>query len=237
MNFYEEVEKVFHDWRYGHPKILHGLIRSMKPEVVVEIGAYRGYGTAWMAQAVKENGTGHVYAIDNFSLKQFTPDRDAAVQHFWDNLAALGLVEHVTLIEGDSDKVGWPLKVDFAYVDGWHGYPIAYYDFRKSAFLGAECICLDDATQSIGPRMVVQEIRDSGEWDVIDVLRDCGLAICMRKVKKGPITFSQELDDSTGVDLQTLTREEQQEHLSLASSRNGVNYDSVVQSLCEGKKS
>lgn len=240
MNFHEDVDKVFHDWNYGHPKILYGLIRSMKPSVIVEVGAYRGYGTAWMAQAAKENGIGHVYAIYNFSLKQFTPDRDAAVAHFWDNLARLGLTDYVTLIEGDSDKVEWPEKVDLCYVDGWHSYLAALHDFEKAAKLGAECICFDDSTQSIGPRKVVEEIRAQlpRTWATIDILRDCGLTICIEKRHhpKGPITFSQELDGSLGVDLQTLTRDEQEAHLALASKRNGVDYGGVLAALCEGKK-
>lgn len=238
MNFYEEVDKVFHDWNYGHPIVIYGLIRSMKPEVVVEVGAYRGFGTAWMAKAVQENGVGHVYAIDNFSLKQFTPYREQAIKHFWHNLAALGVTDQVTLIEGDSDKVEWPANPTVVYIDGWHSYLAAKNDFVKAAMLGAECICLDDTTQSIGPRMLVEEIRKLGNWDVINVLRDCGLTICIEKTRHtmGPITFSQELDDSTGVDLQTLTKGEQLAHLTLASSRNGVKYDSVLKSLCNGRE-
>jgi hypothetical protein len=157
--------------------------------------------------------------------------------HLETNLQRAGVREQITLIDGDADKVIWPSVVDFAYIDGWHSYLAAKFDFEQCAKRGAECICFDDAVQSVGPRMLVHEIRASGEWDVIDVLRDCGMAICMRKVKKSPITFSQELPPpNTGVDLQTLTKAGQGDHLSAASRLNGVDYSSINHLLCDGRK-
>lgn len=235
-DFYSNVDQIFHDWNYGNPKILYGLVRSLKPSRVVDCGTFRGYSAAWMAKALQENNKGHLYAIDDFSLKQFTPDRDVAVAHLFDNLTRCGVRDFVTLIEGDSRTVQWPDSVDFAYIDGWHGYLVAKSDFENCARLGAECICLDDAEQSVGPRMVVQEARASGDWDVIDVQRDCGMAICMRRRKMGPVTFSQERDGHTGLDLQTVPKREQLGHLHRCANLNGVNYEPIIPFLCGGKQ-
>lgn len=231
-DFHEKIWEIHKDWRYGNPVILYGLIRSMKPKVVVEVGTYRGFSASWMAQALKENGSGHLYCIDNFSLTDHEARHGDARTHLEANLNAAGVRDLITILDADSEMALWPATVDFAYVDGWHSYRAAKYDFDRCAAAGAECICLDDATQSVGPRMLVQEIRK--DWDVVNVLRDCGMAICMRRLKPGPITFSQELPGCTGVDLQTITRHEQAAHLHAASLVNKVSYGSITHLLHEG---
>lgn len=234
-DFYSTVEQVFHDWRYDNPKILYGLIRSLKPAVVVEVGMYRGYSASWMAKALQENGTGHLYGIDNFSLTEHVARYGDPRAHLESNLRTLGVRDTITILEGDSDKVLWPVSVDFAYIDGFHSYLTTWHDFQQCAQQGAECICFDDTTQSVGPRLLMGEIRERGQWDVIDVRRDCGMTICMRRKVKGPITFSQELPDNPGVDLQQLTDLEQQLHLSLAQRTTGVDYAPIMDLLCEGR--
>lgn len=233
--FYTNIDQIFHDWNYSTPKILYGLVRCLKPSVVMDVGTYRAYSAAWMAKACQENNHGHVYAIDDFSLKQFTFDRDVAVAHFWDNLTRLGVRDLVTLIEGKTTEVQWPGECAFAYIDAWHSYSATRHDFDKCAAAGAECICLDDAEQSVGPRMVVQELRDSGYWDVINVHRDCGMAVCMRRMKLGPVTFSQELPGHPGVDLTAITREAQLRHLGESNAVTGVDYGPVLPHLHRGK--
>lgn len=234
-DFYTNVDRIFHDWNYRTPKLLYGLIRTLRPSVVVEVGTYRGYGAAWMAKALQENNHGHLYAIDDFSLKQFTPSRDHAVAHLFDNLTQCGVNDFVTLIEGNSRKVEWPKKIDFAYIDGWHGYEVCKSDFENCDAAGANCICFDDAEQSVGPRMVVHEIRASVKWDVLNVQQDCGMAVCFRRLPLRPVTFSQEQDGSLGLDLQTVSKAEQWDHLKRCSESNGVDYSPVIPVLCEGK--
>src|SRR5581483_9979767 len=128
----------------------------MRPMTVVEVGTYRGYAACYMAQALLENGEGHLYCIDDFS--EGTQKRyDAG--HWRGNLYHCGLSNWATLIEGKSQDVRWPAKVDFAYIDGWHGFQVAMSDFLQCNKRGAECICLDDATTTVGPMMVVDDIR------------------------------------------------------------------------------
>jgi len=220
-NFFETVERIFHDWHYDHPRILYALMRSLKPKIAVEIGTYRGYAACYMAQALKENGDGHLYCIDDFSegtQKKYD-------SHHWDeNVSKCGLSGYITLIIGKSEEVAWPSKVDFAYIDGWHSLRQCESDFAMAAESGAECICLDDVTSTVGPSFFVQELRKTGEWDVLEIFRDCGLAVCVRRKPKSPVTFSQELPNHPGVVLTGMSVEKKWEHLDAASLVTGVDY-------------
>ena len=122
MDPLQRIEDRFPDWNYHHPRILHAMIRSLQPEIVVEVGTYRGYAACYMAQALKENGKGRLYCIDNWSLDDHESRYGPARQHFQSNLEHCEVADRVTVIEGDSDKVGWPDKVDFVYIDGNHNF-------------------------------------------------------------------------------------------------------------------
>ena len=45
--------------------LLYSLIRREVPRTLVELGTGLGVSALWMAQAVKENGVGHVYTLDD----------------------------------------------------------------------------------------------------------------------------------------------------------------------------
>jgi hypothetical protein len=222
--FFETVERVFATWRYDHPRILYALMRSLKPKVAVEVGTYRGYAACYMARALQENGVGHLTCIDDFSEgMQQKYDRE----HWVRNIYECGVEDVVTLKVGKSDSVTWPENVDFAYLDGWHGYNTVKSDFGKAAMAGAECICLDDVTSTVGPSLFVQELRGYQTWDVLELFRDCGLAVCVRRQMKPPCNFSQELPDHPGTVMTGWTVEQKRKHLAEASKATGVNYSWV----------
>lgn len=221
VNPLDRIEQQFPDWRYDHPRILYSLMRSLKPRIAVESGTYRGYAACYMAQACKENGVGHVYCIDDFSegmQKKYDAD------HWRANLAACELTDWATLIVGKSSDVTWPETVDFAYIDGWHGLKAIRQDWENCNLRGAECICLDDITSTVGPSYFIQELRRSQYWDVLELHRDCGLAVCMRRKAKPPVSFSQELPNNPGVVLTGMTVEEKRRHLQDATRETGIDY-------------
>lgn len=222
MDFFQTVESLFHDWNYHHPRIIYALIRALKPKTVVEVGTYRGYAACYMARALQENGNGHLYCIDNLSLSDHVKQYGDPVEHWRSNLSKCGVLDFVTLLRGRSDMVLWPDSVDLSYIDGWHGYLVAKYDFNKCAELGATCICLDDTLNCIGPRKVVREL-DRNNWDVLTLPNDNGLSICHRKVER-KVTFSQELPNNPGTILTNATDDEVLAHLESASALNGVDY-------------
>lgn len=227
MTHFEKIESRFHDWHYDHPRILYALIRSLKPRVCVESGTYRGYAACYMALGLQENNSGHLYCIDNFSLTDFTTRHGNCdpQQHWSDNLTACGVRSWVTLLKGDSDKVDWPEKIDFAYIDGWHSYDATKHDFAQCAKRGATCICLDDTINCAGPRLLMAEMKAiSSQWNILDIPSDNGLSICMRKQKVRDVTFSQELPNHPGVDVSVLNREDRIKHFREAHQHTGLDY-------------
>lgn len=228
MSFNDTVEKVFHDWNYGHPKVLWGLIKALKPKVCVEIGTYRGYAACWMARALQENNNGgHLYCVDNFSLTDHVSKYGDPIKHWENNLTACGVRDFATLIKGLSSEVELPKNVEFAYIDGWHSYLQARDDFYACEAAGATTICLDDTLNCIGPRrlvMVLDNPMRAIKWTSVTLDNDNGLTLCRRVVPNRMPTFSQELPNNPGVDITNFTKEQIAEHLKAASDINGVHY-------------
>lgn len=235
MSFHETVKERFSDWNYGHPLILHGFIRSLKPEVVVEVGLYRAFAACWMARALQENNKGKLYAIDNFTLTEHVERYGDPRTHAEGNLRACGVEGWVEIIEGNSDEVEWPDKVDVCYIDAWHSYTAAKNDFFKALERGAYLIALDDTENCVGPRMLVEELRrmayiGGDQWDVMDIHADNGLTIFLKRQPRRLVTFSQELPlPNPGVDLRPLTLDEQQQHFDEAAKTTGLNYSSIME--------
>lgn len=230
MGFQETITQRFSDWNYGHPLILYGLIRAMKPQVVVESGTYRGFGACWMAKAIQENNFGKLYCIDNFTLTEHVERYGDPRKHLEENLLVCGIREWVEIIEGDADKVTWPDKIDICYIDGWHSYGAAKHDFEKAHKAGALVIALDDTENCVGPRMFCDDAqklyRDT--YDCVDIHSDNGMAMFVRKQPKRNITFSQELPlPNPGVDLRPLSLEEQKKHFDEASKITGLDYSEL----------
>lgn len=51
-------------------QLFYAVIKMQKPSVIVELGTALGVTSFWMAQAVKENGAGRVFTVDNGLLWQ-----------------------------------------------------------------------------------------------------------------------------------------------------------------------
>lgn len=122
---------------YGSSQICHflySLIRMHRPQTVVELGAGLGISTLWMAQALREVGSGHLWAIDDFAhYPAFAEDGLPALSAALDALGMpteavdgmtfvssmavrLGLSGQLSLIEGriDLDEPGHLAAYPFA---------------------------------------------------------------------------------------------------------------------------
>lgn len=236
MSFYETVEQVFSDWNYGHPRIIHALLRSLKPDVHVDCGTYRGLSACWAAKAMQENNKGRVVCLDDWSLREHV-DRygDDPRAHAEANMRTCGVREWIDIVQGRTDEVEWPEVVSSIYIDAFHSYECAKFEFMKAVERGAYLIALDDTENCVGPRMLVEELRrltfiGAHEWDVMDIHSDNGLTIFLRKQPLRPITFSQELPyPNPGVDLRPMTLAEQTEHFAEASKVTGLNYSQAME--------
>ena len=85
-------------------ELLYGLVRSIKPEVCVEIGSALGASASYIGMALKENGHGMLYAIDPHEPTEWN-DRDAvdSFKEFTRNISAIGVREQVSIIRSYSD--------------------------------------------------------------------------------------------------------------------------------------
>lgn len=225
---FKTIQERFHDWFYENPIVLYGLIRSLKPQVVVEVGVYRGLGACYMARGLQENNAGHFYGIDDWSLTEHVSRYGDPKRHCEENLIAAGVRDWITLLDGKSDEVQWPEKVDFAYIDAWHSYECCKADCEKAISLGAEVVCFDDSVFTIGPRAYRDELYARGPslgYDIITLNRHGGLVILMKKEELSRPVFSQELPDNTGVCLRYVTEEERRAHFEEVKRVTGRDFD------------
>lgn len=47
---------------------LYSIVKMQKPQVIVELGTGLAISAFWMAAALRENGEGHIWTVDNFSI-------------------------------------------------------------------------------------------------------------------------------------------------------------------------
>lgn len=45
-------------------ELLHGIVRTLKPDVIVETGTHKGFSALMMAKALQQNGNGHLHTVD-----------------------------------------------------------------------------------------------------------------------------------------------------------------------------
>lgn len=115
----------FHSGLGNSSAILYGLVRSMKPEVCVEIGSARGKSTCAIASGLKENGRGKLYAIDPHMPTDwndyYSVDTFDILRR---NISTLGLTNQVEIIRSLSDEASrdWAHVIDLIFIDGDHSY-------------------------------------------------------------------------------------------------------------------
>jgi hypothetical protein len=112
-------------------------------DVVVEIGAWTGNSTLWLAEKVGE--AGHVYTIDHFKGSwehQADPGLAAKLPTLWETFVVncWDSRDRITPVRADS-RVGLlalynrAVRPALVYVDGAHDYDTAVRDLLLSAFL------------------------------------------------------------------------------------------------------
>lgn len=89
-------------------ELLFGFIRRLKPQNILETGCYKGWGSAYMAKAVEENGFGHVETLE------IDTTHIESAQGLWNKL---GLRSYISAIHSDSLKFTPNKQYQFMFLD------------------------------------------------------------------------------------------------------------------------
>lgn len=169
--------------------LLYGLVRYLKPDTILEVGAWQGHSTLHMAEACKDNGgIGHVYAVDNWSLA------GGSEQAIKDALHLAQVDAYVTLLHGDSLAVEWPKVIDFAFIDGNHNRDYPEAEIARAVERGCKTLIVHDTTNWWGPRDWLADFRQHGNpdtWDVLELPGGDGLTILQRRTAKPDPQFTE----------------------------------------------
>lgn len=89
-------------------EFLRTLVTTVKPELIVETGAFLGVSTVWMAQGLKANGFGRIVSCE------FDPVVHAKAQ---EKIAASGLAEWIELRNASSLEMDVKGQIDILFSD------------------------------------------------------------------------------------------------------------------------
>jgi predicted O-methyltransferase YrrM len=155
-------------------------LASEVPEhgTIVEIGCLYGGTTGVLALA---NPKARVIAIDNFS---WHPEGDVptSAELVRQNMQSIG-ANNVTVIEGDSLRVGWNWAepIHFLWVDGGHTYEMAYADLCNFG-PHAKAIAVHDYHNNYWAgvkKAVTQFLEEHPEFEIAEVVH--WVAVLRRK--------------------------------------------------------
>lgn len=184
-------------------ELLYGLVRSMKPEVCVEIGSARGRSACSIGMALKENGSGKLFAIDPHRRTDWNDDGSVdTFEIITRNLEALQLADHVEIVRRTSEEAaaGWTRPIGMIFIDGDHSYEGVKRDwdlfvphvreFGVVVFHDTLWDIRPDprwTREDMGVPRFVEELRAQG-YPVITVDRDFGVS--MVQPAKGGVPLS-----------------------------------------------
>jgi hypothetical protein len=175
-----------------HALLLYGLCRWLNVRQAVEVGAYKGKCSVWMARAIQQNGGGQLSIIDDFSLSPQTESELRA------NLEACGVQDACVLIKADSQEMERFPDCELAFIDGDHSLDGCLADAAKAVMAGARCLVFHDTCSWWGPRGFIELLRggstawNTDNWDVLEANHDEGLAVLLRRASQPAVTYSRE---------------------------------------------
>lgn len=184
--------------------LLHGLVRSLAPDVVVETGSARGWSACHIGLALRENVRGKLYAIDPHAETEWNDSGgiDSSLPVFQRHVAAMGLTDYVEVVRSNSHDAAkhWTRPIDLIFIDGDHSYAGVKADWDLfSPFLTTSGVAIfhdttwelhrhDDPRyrDDMGVPRFVDELRRQG-YPVITIDRDCGLSMVQRPAGGVPL--------------------------------------------------
>ena len=145
-------------------------VTTLAPGCIVEIGAFKGKSTAWLAQAARQAGR-RLHSIDP-QVEGTLEDFRATVREF--DLAAVTTIYHA--FSHDVGK-GWSAPIAFLWVDGGHDYGTVLQDIRDFAphVTPGGWIVFDDARPDVTPgviRAIEETLRRDDTFEYVGRIRD-----------------------------------------------------------------
>lgn len=153
----------------GHA--LYSVLRLLRPQNVAEIGIYNGASSLCIAQALHDNNdAGHLHCVE-------VDDYNIALTHH--HLREAGLAELASFYHGsshDSALVAQLPSCEFVFVDGDHSYEGARSDFElfRGKLSPRGMMLYHDTIKIMALRQLMQEISESGDFDVFTVATSDG---------------------------------------------------------------
>lgn len=163
--------------------LLHGLIRNLRPRVIIEVGVFCSISTHWMASALLENGCkpgrdAVIHCFDDFQPIRKGPWRDVEMlegreDYVKERLDRAGLLGFVEFHNGDSSEQILAMQqqlnraggVDVAFLDGDHTIKGVVADFVATEPVlntGGHVLFHDTfpgECTHLGPRFVLDHVR------------------------------------------------------------------------------
>lgn len=93
----------------GEQFFLYGLVRAIKPELIVETGTHRGKSTLYMAQALLDNKKGRIVTYDPFDAY----DQEGNFRKFPEH-------EKIITYKKAKGETVEEANIDFFFCDGFH---------------------------------------------------------------------------------------------------------------------
>jgi predicted O-methyltransferase YrrM len=122
-------------------KLLYGLVRSARPNTVVEFGTSFGISTIYLAAAVTDNGVGQVVGTELSARKV-----DAARA----NLAEAGVGAAATILPGDARQTlaEVPGPIGMVLLDGWKDLCLPVLLLLEPKLVPGAIVAADDITHA-----------------------------------------------------------------------------------------
>ncbi|MGV9827667.1 O-methyltransferase [Gordonia sp. NPDC003429] len=133
-------------------RLMYSLVRSSRPEIVVEFGMSYGISTLHLAAALRDNGTGHVYTTELNAKKIATAGA---------TFADAGLGDLITILDGDAIETLSTVDetVGFVFLDGWKEMYLPVLRLLEPK-LRPGTLILADNTESPGLTDYLERVRN-----------------------------------------------------------------------------
>jgi predicted O-methyltransferase YrrM len=184
MNGNAATEKVSDVCRIASKKqqpclLLYHIIKSLNPDIALELGTCLGISAAYQALAMKDNGQGKLFTIEGSRGRAEVAEM---------NLVILDLPDFAEVIAGRFEvvleKELQRLKcLDYAFIDGHHQEQptVNYFKQILPYFKNGGIMVFDDIFWSSGMMRAWKTIKNSGSFDVCLEIKGFGIGVINRR--------------------------------------------------------